>query len=438
MSSPESRPANSHWSLQKRLRRQVLLVIALLWLTSVGVSAWSLRIELDEVLDSALVATVHRVLTLPPEGQTLKAPARFGATIQTQLSDEHGQVVWRSHDALVPAMARAGRAARIYTDGAWRVAVEPSPDGKHVAVAAESLEERVEAMSAMASSFLLPMLLLLPMVAWMVTWVMRKGFQPVERMCQTLATRAPGDLRPLGQPGLPQELASLADSLDHTLERVAKLRAAETKFAANSAHELRTPLAAARAQAQRLVAELTDPGPQERAQALIRQIDKLETLSAKLLQLSRVDSGLALSSEAVDLNLLAELVAREFSVAPGHLTLLPCDHPVTARGDLDALGIALRNLIENALRHAGPLAHVHIQVNQDASIEVWDDGPGVAPETLPTLAQPFTRGATTAAGHGLGLSIAEAVARQSGGHLQLASPHAHGPGFSARLCLRSS
>ena len=428
-------PLPPSWSLHRRLRWQLLLTIAGLWLASVGVAVWALRTELDEVLDSALVATVHRVLTLPAEGRALQPPAPFGATIQTQLVDEQGQIVWRSHDAPVRAMSNAGRSARIYTDDGWRVAVEPSPDGRHVAVAAESLEERGEAILAVTGSLLIPVLVLLPMVALLVSWMLRKGFQPVERMRQALASRAPGDLSTVAQPGLPLELSSLAMSLDMTLQQVAQLRTAESHFAANSAHELRTPLAAARAQAQRLLAEVPGAPLQERTRALIRQIDRLETLSAKLLQMSRVHSGLALSSEPVDLNQLMDLVCREFSVPAGRLVRHPADLAVSAQGDLDALGIALRNLIENALRHAGPDAQVHVQVAAPAQIEVWDNGPGVAPELLETLRQPFSRGTTTASGSGLGLSIADEVARQSRGQLHLASPHAHGAGFSAILAL---
>lgn len=434
--APPRRPAA--WSLQRRLRWQVLAAIAMLWCFSALLAVWALRHELDEVLDSTLVASAHRVLGLPLHtGSVPPATYGFSGTVQLQLLDPQRQVLWRSPDAPEVALFDPGPTARVFNHQGRRVAVEPSADGQRIAVAMEFMEERQEAMLSVSGSLVGPVLLLLPLVALLVSWMLRQGFQPVERMQQVLAARPPGDLRPLGGSGLPVELAGLAGTLDATLARVAELRSAELAFAANSAHELRTPLAAARAQAQRLLAELGDSGPRERARALIRQIDRLETLTVKLLQLSRIHSGLALSSEPVDLGLLADLVCREFKERGTRLDLHLPDAPVWGLGDLDALGIALRNLVQNALRHAGAEAQVVVEVVAPASIEVRDDGPGVDAHQMEVLRQPFARGGSDAPGHGLGLSIADEVARQSGGRLELASPHRRGRGFSATLVLRS-
>ena len=199
---------------------------------------------------------------------------------------------------------------------------------------------------------------------------------------------------------------------------------AERAFAASSAHELRTPLAAARAQAQRLVAELPEGDAHERALALVRSLDRLSNTATKLLQLSRVESGIGLEREPVDLRQLATLVLDEFrhhADASHRLTVQLPAQPVVVQGDMDALGIAIRNLIENALKHA-PQAQVQVRVEEPGRVIVSDDGPGVASKALATLSQPYSRGSARTEGTGLGLSIVARIAQQQHASLRLESP----------------
>ncbi|HEX7156267.1 MAG TPA: HAMP domain-containing sensor histidine kinase, partial [Burkholderiaceae bacterium] len=157
-------------------------------------------------------------------------------------------------------------------------------------------------------------------------------------------------------------------------------------------------------------------------------------LATRLLQLARIESGVALRREPVDLALLARLVAEEFGDARGAGRLMVEVHgePAPVAGDLDAIGIALRNLIDNALKHAAGAARVTVRV-EPGEIAVIDDGPGVPPTALATLVRPFVRGNVLSEGSGLGLAIVDTIARQSGGRLELRSPIADGHGFGARL-----
>lgn len=433
--TPTAAPPAAAWSLQHRLRGRLLLALAVVWLAAATISVIQQRHELDEVLDSALIETTQRILALSG-GSTDADSLPHDETVRFQLLRSDGTLLWHSREAPTTPMAHLDGGNRIYTEGSWRMVVQYSRDGQRIAIAGESLDEREEAMAGAAKSLLIPLAVLLPLAALIVTWVLQQGFAAVAPLQAALAERPANDLRPLPEADLPTELAPLVRAVNELFERVQRLREGERSFAANSAHELRTPLAAARAQAQRLAAE-TPEGPQrERARALIRQIDRLHTLASKLLQLSRVDSGLGMGDAAVDLNALCGWVIDEFRSDQPRITRVPSPTTVLARSDLDALGMALRNLIENALRHAGPDARVHVEVHAPATLVVWDDGGGVPAETLDALRRPFARGESPASGHGLGLAIAETVARQSGGRLELASPHAHGPGLCATLVLQ--
>jgi two-component system OmpR family sensor kinase len=234
-----------------------------------------------------------------------------------------------------------------------------------------------------------------------------------------LSSRAPHQLHPVEPNLVPLELQPMLETVNSLMARVSKLVDAERAFAAHTAHELRTPLAAARAQAQRLVHEAQEHGAPrlvERTQALVRQLDRLTRLASRLLQLARIDSGVALRREPIDLSQLAGLVMDEFGEARAHgqldihVEVQPLE-PI--EGDIDALGIALRNLIDNALKHGGEQARVRICVGP-GRLAVQDNGPGIPVDQVSRLAQPFERGSTVAEGSGLGLTMVQTVARQSG------------------------
>lgn len=428
-------PPSPPWRLEQRLRRQLLLALAVLWLVGAVTALVGQQHELHDVLDDALEDTAERALSLPlrsdaapeaPQGDDDDEHARL------QIFDRDGHLLWRSAEAPLTPLADLRRKGT-RSEGGWRVSVQRRDDGSRQAVAAEPLEVRHEALGQAALWLLTPLLALLPLAALLVHLVLRRGFRRLEPLRAGLARREGADLSPLPLDGLPGELRPLVETLNALLARVNALLQAERQFAAAGAHELRTPLAAARAQAQRLAQEARDAGLTERADALVRQLDRLAALASRLLQIARVESGVALKREPVDLAQLATLVADEFPEArPGGRLRVEAGPVVTVAADTDALGIALRNLIDNALKHGGPAAQVTVQAGPDA-ISVRDDGPGVPPESLTRLVRPFERGASAAEGSGLGLAMVETIARQSGAQLELRSPVAGGHGFEATL-----
>jgi two-component system, OmpR family, sensor kinase len=239
---------------------------------------------------------------------------------------------------------------------------------------------------------------------------------------------------------VPAELLPLLQAVNAMRERLQQLVLAERDTAGHLAHELRTPLAAARAQAQVLLARW--PAGHEdaqRLQALIGQLDRMARLATRLLQLARVEAGVALHREAVDTAWLAQLVLDELRSERGTVRArlwVDTPPPPPWQADLDALGIALRNLVENGLRHGGPQAQVVVRVGA-GRIDVEDDGPGMPADELQrlrqALQQPHT--APTRLGGHLGLRLAHRIAEQSGARLELASPLVCGHGLRASLVL---
>lgn len=441
----ESAPPSGRWSLEKRLRYQLLVPLAFLWVVGVSIAVAAVWNQINDVMDDSLVQVAERLASLPtlPSGAPADAAAaaplaelELSTPVQYQLVSPDGQVLWRSSGA--PAVTHADwKRAGVRTEGLMRVAVRPSADGARFAIAMEPFELRHRAMFTAVQALLLPLLLLLPVAALVVSYTLSRGFDSLETLRSSLAERPVHRLDPLPTADVPVELMDLVTTLNELLARVTRMMQAEKTLAANSAHELRTPLAATRAQVQVLLQELGPDSPgRERAATVLRRLDQLIHLTSKLMQLSRVESGLGLDREPLDLTLLARMVAGDFN-APGEqarLVVDPGEAPSWALGDVDALGIALRNLIENALRHSGS-GKVSVSVQPDGAIAVEDEGEGVDAATLKRLKQPFQRGSSKADGHGLGLSIVDAVAQQSGGSLELESPVRAGRGFRATLRL---
>lgn len=428
------------WRLEVRLRRQVALLWLALWLLGSGAALWAVREETDEVLDDALVETGQHLAALPAAALALAArdpatlaPRGFGRHeehVVYQVFDGTGTALLRSHRAPPEALAPAA-AVGVADQGAWRVAVAAG-DGTRVLVA-ETLAHRREVLWEACLWLLMPLLLALPLAAWALRQLLRRAFRSLQPALRQLREGS----EPVPLQGVPAELQPLLQAANAMRERLQQLVQAERDAAGHLAHELRTPLAAARAQAQVLQARW--PAAHEdaqRLQALIGQLDRMNRLATRLLQLARVQAGIALHREAVDPAWLARLVLDELRSERATLQVdTPAPPPWQA--DLDALGIALRNLVENALRHGGPQARVVVRVGA-GRIDVEDDGPGMAAAALDrlreALAQPPTA-PTRLDGH-LGLRLAHRIAEQSGARLELASPLAEGRGLRASLVLR--
>ncbi|MFC8727264.1 sensor histidine kinase [Streptomyces bacillaris] len=236
----------------------------------------------------------------------------------------------------------------------------------------------------------------------------------------------------------PGELKELADTFDGMLDRIEQLVAARQRFAANAAHELRTPLAVQRAAAEIGLAD--DPPPEKVAWIREKLIDTAagsEQLIEGLLLLAVSDEGLR-RREPVDLGATTTTVTEALAAeaAERDVTVDVAARPVGVEGDPVLLDHLVHNLVANAVRHNHPGGTVRVRVGP-GGLEVANTGPVVAPETVPLLFEPFRRARARrhapGEGAGLGLSIVASVARAHGGEATAtANP---GGGLTARVTL---
>ncbi|MFJ4962836.1 sensor histidine kinase [Streptomyces sp. NPDC088729] len=236
----------------------------------------------------------------------------------------------------------------------------------------------------------------------------------------------------------PGELKELADTFDGMLDRIEELVAARQRFAANAAHELRTPLAVQRAAAEIGLAD--DPSPEKVAWIRDKLIDTAadsEQLIEGLLLLAVSDEGLRRRERVALDETTAEVAGRLAAEAKTRsVTVEVSSRPVAVEGDAVLLDHLVHNLVANAVRHNHPGGTVRVTVGA-GGLEVSNTGPVVDPATVPLLFEPFRRAQARrhapGEGAGLGLSIVASVARAHGGE---ASARANpGGGLTARVAL---
>lgn len=445
-------------SLVQLLLRHLLLVVGGLWLlASLGV-AWQVRVELAEGYDGKLLESAYTLLDLvdhelaeqehhPDATMNLRLLAKKALEeldlgenfLIFQMLDQDRRVLRRSLDA--PLTAIPVPLATGYSDtDTLRVFTLKHPLEPVYILVADPLDHRDRAMLEATLWQLLPLLGLLPLLAWLIQRAARQALRSVGQVARQIGQRGDNDLTPIGDADLPLEMQAITTSTNHLLARLSEALQTERALAANAAHELRTPLATARLRLQGI---LGHPLPEDTAQQVREALDALTQLSRraeKLLQLSRAESGAALAQTPVQLGQVAGVVAQEFWARAELLDRLqlhiPADHDVVVLGDFDAIAIAVRNLVENAVRYA-PQGPIELTVSAPGTVTVRDHGAGLPPAQLAELTRRHVRHSRDAAGFGLGLSIVGTIAERHQARLTLSSPPAgQAQGLEARLDFR--
>lgn len=448
-------------SFQARSIAASMVVCLLVW---GGWSIWSLleaRLEHSQRYDREMRINAEIIVKSFPNVETKDSePTNFeipGLTDPISLAYEFNFQLWSQDRKLVARASTTpteplnpaftpGYSNRNLNGNVWRVYVLNDANGMIQVQVGQTVAQRAAMAELEIREGLFGLLWLLGPLALGLVVVGLWTAQPLRKLRDSVAARRPDDDGPLSDTGLPSETVPLVKAFNDLLKRAAQAREAQQRFISDAAHELRTPLAVLRVQAQ--VAQRTRDEAQ-RAAALARLIEGIERatrVTEQLLDLARMDSmpasDPALLAETVDLPaLVARAVEATHAIATQRrVALQTCVAPASTNGNAELLCIALRNVIDNALRYSPPQSKIEVKVSWQAGaihLSVADRGPGLNAEEKLQVMQPFVRlGVSEEIGSGLGLSIVQRICALQGVRFELLD-RLPGPGLLARFILKA-
>ena len=443
------------------LRRQVTVLtgalVAVALVAGVLVFATLLYRGLVGQLTSSVVSETGIIAdAVAAHGPAAARSVGFAAAFDVQLLDPDGNVMLTTSGQTQPLSLLRPEAGLLVSQGvdAWWVPFDTDQpmlvavagvdydDATYTVLVGTPLDRIHDTVSLTAGVLLAAVPALVALVAGLSWWVVVRALRPVEDIrARVEAVTATNLSERVPVPASGDEIAALATTMNGMLARLEEARDVQTRFVADASHELRSPITALSG-ALELMAD--DPAAQSGSLAALvplarEETDRLQGLVSGLLRLARADAaGALLPVSDVDLDDLALAEVTRLRATSG-LTIRAEVHPARVLGDADALAQVVRNLADNAVRHARQSVAIGVRFSgATAQLSVEDDGTGVPPEERTRVFERFVRldesRSRDAGGSGLGLAIVAETVRAHGGTVSVdASPTLGGARFIVDL-----
>jgi two-component system sensor histidine kinase QseC len=444
-------------SLRGRLFIILVAATGLIWLCATAWIFLQTRSEVEHVLDTRLQEAARMVSSLainasvpsPAGSQAGSVLVPENAGYERQLSCQiwslDGRLVARSSGAPDDSLGnqKDGFSDQQVGGETWRVyAISDSAKGLRVLVG-DRLGLRERLVSDLIRGLLWPAIFIVPLLGLLIWTSLGRGLRPLQYLAVDLQDRGVDDMRPIDLNHTPPEILPLVNSLNSLFARLEAARRHEREITAFAAHELRTPLAGLKTQAQVAIAT-TDPTARDSAlRHIVASVDRTARLVRQLLAMARLDarSEVELKDEVNLARLLEEIASPDQAAGPVvRVVLDPSLNDVTLVTNRDLLTVSLRNLHENAMQHMrreGVVKWSAAAGSSHAAITVDDEGPGIPENELLLVTNRFFRGQhKSRSGTGLGLAIVQLALEKIGGSLALEKKPGH-RGLRATVSLPS-
>jgi len=413
-------------SLRRRLLFLLSGTVLAAWLVTAAFTYFDARKEIGEMLDAHLAQSAGLIAAQLEheldDDHEAKVPRQYKheRKIAFQVWDRKGRLLLRSASAPETRLQSQSEGYGDATiDGKrWRIFSRRDESRHYLVQVGERYEIRNELAQSVASHLLHPLYFALPALALLIWLAVGAGLAPLAGIAREVARRAPDNLAPLDAGNAPREISPLIGALNALFDRLRTSLEQERRFTADAAHELRTPLAAVKTQAQ---VALGATGEAERGRALASVVagtDRASRLVEQLLVLARLDPQTALPpGQTVDLHELARQGVAEIApaaAAKGVEVSLAAGDAAPVPGDAVLLAVLLRNLLDNAVRYTPSGGEVEVAVahrSGGVSLAVVDNGPGISEAERGQVFERFHRLLGSGEeGSGLGLSIVRRIA----------------------------
>ncbi|BBB64479.1 two-component sensor histidine kinase [Undibacterium sp. YM2] len=416
-------------SLKNRLLILTLTAVASIWLLATAITWFDAKHELDEVLDghlaqaASLLAThqIHEIVE-NGESQDTHSLHKYAPKVMYQVFHS-GQLGLRSANAPetpildVSKELKEGFTSIQIGSQQWRVFYTIGADADVQVYVAEEVQARTAILYAVLRSLVLPFIIALPLLAIALWLAVRQGMSPIVKLGQVLEQRQPSAVNPIEMNGTSKETQPVIQALNGLLERIAGLMESERRFTADAAHELRTPLAALRTQAQVAMVEHDETKRQHALKGTLEACDRTSRLIEQLLTLSRLESNAEAEFVKFDIAVMirSQIADIAHKAISKHQSLeLDADCSCVIDGNEVLLGVLVRNLLDNAIRYCPEAARILIQlscINSQYILTIEDSGNGLSDQDISRLGERFFRiQSNVESGSGLGWSIAKRIA----------------------------
>ena len=436
-------------SVRIRLILFLTISLGLAWLVAAWFTHIESREEIDRLFDAQLAQSAQVLLgttrhelheRIERGDDEVSASHEYEQKLAFQIWDEKNLLV-RSSAAPASAMSlRAeGYSEALINGQPWRVLTKWDARHEFMIQVAEPLAGRESLAHHITFKMLLPTFIALPVLVLLIWFGVGAGLRPLQALKREIKQRTANHLQAVAMRGVPEEVLPLVNALNDLFARLELAFEGERRFTADAAHELRTPLAALKIQAQVAMRSTDLDERQQALENVLRGVDRATRLVEQLLTLARVDPETASADyKPVDLAALAAMVITDLApLAHAKQIELSLTHKANCHilGDDAQLRLLLRNLLDNAIRYTPAGGQVSVSVFNLAGVrlEVQDTGPGIAVAEREHVLQRFYRIAGTGEeGSGLGLSIVRRIAQLHGAQLALKDNEA---GQGLRVCV---
>jgi len=402
-------------------------------------------LEAERLFDLQLLEHVKLLSLLNPSSYTLDVPVVYdelllpvqpdinlGAqmAISYQIFDNNGGAVLHSRDASTDNFAPfdIGYHDVNFAGYRWRALVIQDPDDQHWVMAAQRYDVRYQLAESVILEAVIPTVLSIPLAGILIWFIIGYGLRPIAQLAKEVQSREASDLSSVELENVPKELAPLTRSTNELLRRLQSSFAREKRFAADTAHELRTPISILKVQVHNLLNELQEP--HATLNELRAGIDSMGHLVEQILVLNRTaPDQYMVQFVSVDLYEIAkEVVSSEFEqILRRNQTFELIGEPALVRGDATALRSLLLNILANASKYTPENGQIRMLVRINAEqvlLAIEDSGPGIPESHHERVFDRFyrldgDRHPTEAGGSGLGLSIVKHIVDMHGGSVNL-------------------
>ncbi|MDI1309019.1 MAG: ATP-binding protein [Methylotenera sp.] len=422
-------------SLRLRLILHLFVGLGVAWLVAALFTLLESREEINRLFDAQLAqsaqvllgTTRHEIHERIEHGEDeIHVTHEYEQRLAFQIWNERDLLLRSSNAPVTPMTTKDGYSETIISGQAWRVLTKWDSKHEFMIQVAEPFAGRERLARHITLKMLMPTLAAVPVLALLIWFGIGAGLRPLNNLKYEVTKRAANQLEPLVMSDVPEEVAPLVKSLNDLFARLKEAFESERRFTADAAHELRTPLAALKIQAQVALRSTNEAERNAALEHVLHGVDRATRLVEQLLTLARVDpENASLDYKQVDLRSLAASIMADMEPLAHAKQIelrLESENACPVLGESTQLRLLLRNLLDNAIRYTPVGGHVSVNIHDDDGIklQVRDTGLGIPEAEREQVLKRFYRiTGSGEEGSGLGLSIVRRIAELHGASLIL-------------------